>query len=111
LKVAFVFGLVVVTTRPMGYLVTHSLGRVEDGYLFFHMLINIVSFTAAELRIEELEKELLKVHQQMLDHLSDSQVINLHYTLLNATTQWLASPHFQLVPNLFLGLEADCPNF
>ncbi|XP_023727359.1 thyroid receptor-interacting protein 11 isoform X4 [Cryptotermes secundus] len=29
---------------------------------------------AAEHRIEELEKELLKVHQQMLDHLSDSQV-------------------------------------
>jgi hypothetical protein len=29
---------------------------------------------AADRRIEELEKELLNVHQQMLDHLSDSQV-------------------------------------
>jgi hypothetical protein len=28
---------------------------------------------AADSRIEELEKELLKVHQQMLDHLSDFQ--------------------------------------
>jgi len=36
---------------------------------------NIGLCTAAESKIEELEKELLKVHQQMLDHLSDSQVI------------------------------------
>lgn len=39
------------------------------------MIYNICLSTAAESKIEELEKELLKVHQQMLDHLSDSQVI------------------------------------
>jgi len=42
---------------------------------FFYVTRNIVLCTAAESKIEELEKELLKVHQQMLDHLSDSQVI------------------------------------
>lgn len=49
--------------------------EVKVCYYFFNVTYNIGFCTAAESKIEELEKELLKVHQQMLDHLSDSQVI------------------------------------
>jgi hypothetical protein len=48
---------------------------VKVCYFFFNVTCNIGLYTVAERKIEELEKELVKVHQQMLDHLSDSQVI------------------------------------
>jgi hypothetical protein len=49
--------------------------EVKVCYLVCNVTCNIGFCTVAERKIEELEKELLKVHQQMLDHLSDSQVI------------------------------------
>lgn len=71
---------------------------------------HIISSTAADRRIEELEKELLKVHQQMLDHISDSQVI-YDYKLLNIAAQWLAHLHFLVVKTAFSPHNADSPNF
>jgi len=53
----------------------HSMRGVKASCLLLNVTCMTVLSTAAERRIEELEKELLKVHQQMLDHLSDSQVI------------------------------------
>jgi hypothetical protein len=67
------------------------MARAKFYCLLLNMMYDIVLSTAAECRIEELEKELLKVHQQMLDHLSDSQVVCTKSSYVTAKRQlWLS---------------------